>query len=102
MRGSALADFEARKVWLRMLEYFEGILFLTTNRQDQFDEAFQSRIHLTIKLPELGHKERQGIWRALVSFNDKVTDETSWTEEMFETLGKLDVNVSPSCLFQRR
>lgn len=85
-----------------MLEYFEGILFLTTNRQDQFDEAFRSRIHLTIKLPELGDKERQGIWKALVSFNHKATDETSWTQEMFETLGKLDVNVSLSSFFQRR
>ncbi|KAI8666899.1 ATPase-AAA-core domain-containing protein [Fusarium sp. Ph1] len=79
-------------VWLRMLEYFEGILFLTTNRQDQFDEAFQSRIHLTIKLPDLGPKERQGIWEALVHFNGKVTDETSWTPQMFEILGKLEVN----------
>lgn len=84
-----------------MLEYFEGILFLTTNRQDQFDEAFQSRIHLTIELPDLGPKERQGIWEALVRFNDKVTDETSWTPQMFEILGKLEVNVSlhhPKCL----
>lgn len=77
-----------------MLEYFEGVLFLTTNRQDQFDEAFQSRIHLTIKLPELGPKERQGIWEALVRVNDKVTNETNWTLEMFETLGRLKVNVS--------
>jgi hypothetical protein len=84
-----------------MLEYFEGILFLTTNRQESFDEAFQSRIHLTIKLPNLGKKERQGIWRALVSFNDKLTQRSSWTEEMFETLGELDVNVSLSSFFWR-
>lgn len=76
-----------------MLEYFEGILFLTTNRQDQFDEAFQSRIHLTIKLPELGPEQRQVIWKALVDFNSKVTNETDWTLETFEILGRLEVNV---------
>ncbi|OBZ76249.1 hypothetical protein A0H81_02954 [Grifola frondosa] len=32
-------------VFLRQLEYFRGILFLTTNRVRVFDEAFQSRIH---------------------------------------------------------
>ena len=77
-----------------MLEYFEGVLFLTTNRQDQFDEAFRSRIHLTINLPELGPKERQGIWEALVQFNGRVTKEANWTPEMFEILGRLEVNVS--------
>ncbi len=29
-------------VFLRMLEYYEGILFLTTNRVDNIDAAFQS------------------------------------------------------------
>jgi hypothetical protein len=78
-----------------MLEYFEGILFLTTNRQDQFDEAFHSRIHLTIKLPELGPEQRKGIWEALVRSNTgKATNESSWSLGMFEVLGKLEVNVS--------
>ncbi|KAF2177301.1 hypothetical protein K469DRAFT_742614, partial [Zopfia rhizophila CBS 207.26] len=35
-------------VFLRKLEYFEGILFLTTNRVRTFDEAIVSRIHLAI------------------------------------------------------
>ncbi len=33
-------------VFLRLLEYFQGILFLTTNRVETFDDAFQSRIHI--------------------------------------------------------
>ncbi|KAK3941752.1 P-loop containing nucleoside triphosphate hydrolase protein [Diplogelasinospora grovesii] len=32
-------------IFLRHLEYYQGILLLTTNRLDSFDEAFQSRIH---------------------------------------------------------
>lgn len=35
-------------VFLRMLEYYKGILFLTTNRIGTFDEAFKSRIHLSL------------------------------------------------------
>lgn len=36
-----------------MLEYYTGILFLTTNRIGDFDEAFASRIHISLHYPEL-------------------------------------------------
>ncbi|KAL6875816.1 hypothetical protein HDV57DRAFT_510631 [Trichoderma longibrachiatum] len=35
-------------VFLRVLEYYSGILFLTTNRVGAIDEAFRSRIHITL------------------------------------------------------
>lgn len=35
-------------VFLRMLEYYKGLLFLTTNRVGAFDEAFKSRVHITL------------------------------------------------------
>ncbi|KAI0402854.1 hypothetical protein F4802DRAFT_617286 [Xylaria palmicola] len=35
-------------VFLRVLEYYSGILFLTTNRVGTIDEAFKSRIHLSL------------------------------------------------------
>ncbi|KAL8366418.1 hypothetical protein RB595_004951 [Gaeumannomyces hyphopodioides] len=40
-------------VFLRVMEYYAGILFLTTNRVGDFDEAFTSRIHLSLYYPEL-------------------------------------------------
>ncbi|RYP25247.1 hypothetical protein DL765_000128 [Monosporascus sp. GIB2] len=40
-------------VFLRVLEYYSGILFLTTNRVGALDEAFQSRIHLSLCYPHL-------------------------------------------------
>lgn len=40
-------------VFLRVLEYYAGILFLTTNRVGDFDEAFASRIHMSLFYPEL-------------------------------------------------
>ncbi|KAI2681206.1 hypothetical protein DTO013E5_9139 [Penicillium roqueforti] len=40
-------------VFLRKLEYYRGLLFLTSNRGIQFDEAILSRIHLTIEYEDL-------------------------------------------------
>jgi SpoVK/Ycf46/Vps4 family AAA+-type ATPase len=56
-------------IFLRLLEYFQGILFLTTNRVETFDEAFQSRIHVALRYEDLGHRAKKDIWRM---FLDKV------------------------------
>jgi SpoVK/Ycf46/Vps4 family AAA+-type ATPase len=48
--------------FLRALEYFKGILFLTTNRVGTFDEAFISRIHVPIYYSEFQDEERTKIW----------------------------------------
>lgn len=40
-------------VFLRVLEYYAGVLFLTTNRVGDFDEAFTSRIHVSLYYPAL-------------------------------------------------
>ena len=53
-------------VFLRELEYFNGIMFLTTNRPGLLDEAFQSRIHITLHLPELNSEARIKIWAIFV------------------------------------
>ncbi|KAK6079671.1 hypothetical protein SCUP515_03927 [Seiridium cupressi] len=44
-------------VFLRILEYYPGILFLTTNRVGSFDDAFRSRLHLTLYYPKLDRKQ---------------------------------------------
>ncbi|TIA04199.1 P-loop containing nucleoside triphosphate hydrolase protein [Aureobasidium pullulans] len=49
-------------IFLRVLEYHEGIMFLTTNRVSTFDPAFQSRIHISIDYPELSPDSRRMIW----------------------------------------
>ena len=53
-------------VFLRQLEYFDGVLFLTTNRPGSLDEAFQSRIHITIGLPELHAESQMKVWSIFV------------------------------------
>ncbi|KKY29195.1 putative atpase aaa+ type core [Phaeomoniella chlamydospora] len=53
-------------VFLRMLEYYEGILFLTTNRVETMDLAFQSRIHLAFKYESLDSQTRRQIWERFI------------------------------------
>ncbi|CAM1503810.1 Fc.00g014010.m01.CDS01 [Cosmosporella sp. VM-42] len=50
-------------VFLRILEYYPGILFLTTNRVGAIDDAFRSRIHLTLYYPPLSKKKSLKVWR---------------------------------------
>jgi hypothetical protein len=49
-------------IFLRVLEYFRGILILTSNRAVEFDDAFHSRIHLTLQYPDLDHLARIEVW----------------------------------------
>ncbi|KAH8882387.1 hypothetical protein GQ53DRAFT_733899 [Thozetella sp. PMI_491] len=49
-------------VFLRVLEYYAGILFLTTNRVGDFDEAFASRIHISLYYPELSWDKTQKVF----------------------------------------
>ena len=49
-------------VFLRVLEYFTGVLFLTTNRVGSIDEAFKSRIHIILYYPPLDRKQTMAIW----------------------------------------
>ena len=46
--------------------YFQGILFLTTNRVKTFDVAFQSRIHVALHFGELSKDAKAQVWRAFL------------------------------------
>ncbi|KAF8535885.1 hypothetical protein BDD12DRAFT_808201 [Trichophaea hybrida] len=75
-------------IFLRLLEYFQGILFLTTNRVETFDEAFQSRIHVALRYNDLDRKAKRIIWRTFLS---KVSREEPGSEEReIITLEELD------------
>ncbi|RMZ01523.1 hypothetical protein D0864_03432 [Hortaea werneckii] len=48
--------------FLRRMEYFRGLLFLTTNRVGQIDDAFVSRVHMAIGYERLTPDFRRNIW----------------------------------------
>ncbi|SPO04761.1 uncharacterized protein DNG_07446 [Cephalotrichum gorgonifer] len=49
-------------VFLRVLEQYSGILFLTTNRVGTIDEAFKSRIHISLYYPPLSREQTLAIF----------------------------------------
>ncbi|KAK3694245.1 hypothetical protein B0T22DRAFT_65433 [Podospora appendiculata] len=49
-------------IFLRALEYYRGVLFLTTNRVEAFDSAFTSRIHVALHYRRLNDEDRKRIW----------------------------------------
>ncbi|KAL8878015.1 MAG: hypothetical protein Q9198_004089 [Flavoplaca austrocitrina] len=79
-------------VLLRLLEYYQGIMFLATNRIESFDQAFQSRVHLAVKYPALSSTFRKNLWRI---FLQKASPGFSleWLDsESLERLASEDLN----------
>ncbi|KAF4481389.1 ATPase family AAA domain-containing protein 3 [Colletotrichum fructicola Nara gc5] len=54
-------------VFLRVLEYYDGILTLTSNRVGTFDEAFKSRIQLNLRYSNLSENQRLQIWTNFIN-----------------------------------
>jgi hypothetical protein len=52
--------------FLRAMEYYQGILFLTTNRVGTFDDAFISRIHVSVHYPEFDEESRVEVWESFI------------------------------------
>ncbi|RAK96589.1 uncharacterized protein BO80DRAFT_429008 [Aspergillus ibericus CBS 121593] len=50
-------------VFLRVLDYYAGVLFLTTNRVGTIDEAFKSRLHVSLYYPHLKRTQTERIWQ---------------------------------------
>jgi SpoVK/Ycf46/Vps4 family AAA+-type ATPase len=88
-------------VFLRLTEYYQGILFLTTNRVETFDEAFQSRIHMGIRYENLQPKARKKIWMHHVGKVEEMAKKREvegegngklFSEGDFEDLSKRNMN----------
>ena len=65
-----------KAVLLRVLEYHDGILILTTNRLRNFDIAVQSRVNLAIKYNSLSDEQKKTIYRNFVNqLNEENADD---------------------------
>ncbi|KAI1147740.1 hypothetical protein F4825DRAFT_129632 [Nemania diffusa] len=53
-------------VFLRVLEYYKGIMFLTTNQIAEFDIAIPSRIHIAIKYQSLKVDQMEDIFKGFL------------------------------------
>ena len=68
-------------VFLRTLEYYKGILFLTTNRLDAIDDAIISRCIAVIRYENPGPNERRAIWQTQLDLSG-----IELTEDLIERL----------------
>ncbi|KAJ5848111.1 hypothetical protein N7455_012068 [Penicillium solitum] len=80
---------ELVSIFLRMLEYYEGILFLTTNRTQNIDPAFESRIHLSLAYKELDAESRRQIW---TQFLTRTSNIEAFTDEQLDQVAKSQLN----------
>ncbi|RVD84977.1 uncharacterized protein DFL_003312 [Arthrobotrys flagrans] len=62
-------------VFLRVLEYYSGILFLTTNRVGHLDEAFKSRIHISLYYEPLDKEQTIEIFKMNIARLEKMEKE---------------------------
>ncbi|KAK8070541.1 hypothetical protein PG997_010744 [Apiospora hydei] len=90
-------DLERNKVvsiFLRTLEYYEGILFMTTNRVDNIDPAFQSRIHVSLEYPDLTPASRRLVWQNFLAAaaNGAKSAATELSDADLDDLSALDLN----------
>lgn len=67
------ANYWPSLVFLRQLEYFEGLMFLTTNRASCIDAAFRSRVDVALCYPELSETLRSKLWESSLKSLDPDT-----------------------------
>ena len=95
-------------IFLRQLEYYQGILILTTNLLDQCDAAFESahhcfifylwliltyipgRIHFSIPYPDLDFEARKRIWKMF--FGKATSGAGKFNEEDIDRLAVHEMN----------
>ncbi|RII16598.1 hypothetical protein CUC08_Gglean003038 [Alternaria sp. MG1] len=88
----SLHELERNKlvsIFLRVLEYYEGTMFLTTNRVQTFDPAFQSRIHISLDYPGLTIDSRKTVWK---NFLDSSSQEHTIDKAQLVELARMDLN----------
>jgi SpoVK/Ycf46/Vps4 family AAA+-type ATPase len=93
--SSLLNTYWSFSVFLNLVEYYKGLLFVTTNREYTFDEAFKNRMHAIVRFPELGYNSRLNIWRNFL-FNSRrpipLDESLSKDETEIQILAKLKCN----------
>ena len=56
--------------FLRTLEYFKGLLFMTTNRSDAIDDAILSRCAAIIKYSSPSRDDARKVWNVMIANAD--------------------------------
>ena len=98
-----IARNELVSIFLRELEYYRGIIFLTTNLYSTIDTAFRSRVSLHLLFNSLSPDARVVVWRkfldrlpaaasASLKGKDGEADEVDVTDEDLKELSAWQLN----------
>ena len=71
-------------VFLRELEYFKGIMILTTNRAESIDVAFGSCIDIRLRYPALNVTARRQVWVNSMAISEVLTVEEADLDKLAE------------------
>lgn len=88
-RGDDLDRNAIVGVFLRLLDHYDGAMFLTTNRASVIDDAFKSRITLKLDYPNLDSTARRTIWKNLFEAAHLFYDDT---EEFWDGIDSKELN----------
>lgn len=80
-----IARNELVSIFLRELEYFRGIIFLTTNLYSTIDSAFRSRVSLHLLFKPLTPEAREMVWRKFLNRLPKEEAPEREVEEVTDT-----------------
>lgn len=100
-RGDDINQNAIVGVFLRILEYYEGVLFLTTNRESSIDDAVLSRciVHVRYTVPDLEGMKK--VWRIMFEQFDLLREvEKDGLREMIDNLAEAFLGCSPRTVKQ--
>ncbi|KIJ36812.1 hypothetical protein M422DRAFT_113825, partial [Sphaerobolus stellatus SS14] len=79
-------------VFLHHLEYYQGILILTTNRISTYDPAVKSRIHLMLDFNDLSESGRRALWEKFMEKAREKAQEKAQEKAKEKSITKLPYN----------
>lgn len=83
-------------IFLRHLEYFKGVMILTTNRIETMDLAFDSRVDIRLHYPALDAQARRSVWlnfvRKSASIDEEGVENGGFLDHELDQLAQLELN----------
>lgn len=85
---------ENTSMFLRVLEWYDGILFMTTNLANQIDLAIFSRVHVCLEYGQVTKEDRRDIWKSMFpkELMNSLEGDSSHHENMLDELASIDIN----------
>lgn len=83
-RGENIVQNAIVAEFLRTLEYFSGLMFMTTNRADDIDDAILSRAAAIIRYDKPEHDELVQVWKLFLDLNRESNEKSQLSDSEIE------------------